>query len=146
VNVSAVIDGAHYEDIYYGGGNGTLTVEHDTLLNPNGQTATVFPGRDFGPINGLVIDGNLLAGGGYVMYGGADTATGVSITNNRIARCLSAPVYDASSGGSDCANGPDGHGYFPYGGYFGVGAYLNNPTWTGNYWDDDLGSVGLPRG
>jgi hypothetical protein len=145
-DVSAVIDGAHYEDIYYGGGDGPLTVEHDTLLNPQQQTATVFVWHDFGLASHIVVDGNLLAGGGFTVYGGDSSATDVRVTNNRFARCITASVFNQSSGGFDCRGGPDSHGYYPDGGYFGHEAYFNRSqtTWSGNIWDNTLGPVKAP--
>jgi hypothetical protein len=140
----AVISGSHYEPIYYGGGAGPLVVNHDTLKNPNGQTAEVFGGNDYGIETGLTITNNLLAGGGYMIYGGAigsqgASTTDVTITGNRFARCLTSTILD-SGGGYLCSGGSDSNGYWPHGGYFGVAAYVNTAvtTWSGNYWDDDL--------
>ena len=61
---NAVVSGAHYEAVYYGGGSEALNVQHNTLLNPHTQTASVYAGTDFGPQQNLVINNNLLAGGG----------------------------------------------------------------------------------
>ena len=62
--------GAHYENIYYGGGGGSLIADHDTLLNPHDQTANVFTKTDFGDIDTVTVTNNLLAGASYVVYGG----------------------------------------------------------------------------
>lgn len=122
--------GAHYEDIYDGGGSqGSLVVDHNTLLNPHPQTATVFASVDFGNQNTLRITRNLLAGGGYLVYGGASScecgSTGrvvgpVTVTGNRFSRL-----------------------YFPHGGYFGVAAYFVNAVtkWSDNVWDNTLARV-----
>jgi hypothetical protein len=120
LNVSAVVDGAHYEDIYYGGGAGPLIVEHNTLLNPQPQTAAVFTKTDFGPVTGTRIDGNLLAGGGWTIYGGGDSASDIRVTNNRFSTV-----------------------YHPKVGYFGVAAAINyrSTTWAGNYMDGTLKPV-----
>ncbi len=66
----------HYEDIYYGGGAGPLIVNHNTMLNPQGQTAIVFASVDFGDQTTLTITNNLMAGGGYMIYGGASGSGG----------------------------------------------------------------------
>ncbi len=130
-DVTAVISGEHYEDIYYGGGEGPLVVNHDTMLNPQGQTATVFASTDFGNQTTLTITNNLLAGGGYTLYGGTSCTTGgcgavkgpVTVTGNRFS-----------------------NKYYPGGGYYGIGAYFNNAvtTWSGNVWDNSLKSVPQP--
>ena len=126
-----MISGEHYEDIYYGGGEGSLIVNHDTMLNPQGQTATVFASNDFGDQTTLTITNNLLAGGGYTLYGGASCTTSecgavkgpVTVTGNRFSST-----------------------YYPESGYYGIGAYFNNAvtTWSGNFWDDTLKSVPEP--
>ncbi|MFI5005557.1 MAG: hypothetical protein ACHQE6_11150 [Solirubrobacterales bacterium] len=130
-DVTAVISGEHYEDIYYGGGEGPLIVNHDTMLNPQGQTATVFASNDFGDQTTLTITNNLLAGGGYTLYGGASCTTGecgavkgpVTVSGNRFS-----------------------NKYYPESGYYGVGSYFNNAvtTWSGNFWDDTLKTVPQP--
>ncbi len=138
----------HVENLYNGGGNGTLIVNHCTLLNPISQTSTVFNKNDFGDITTTTVTNSLLAGGGYTLYGGAGGSGGnvvgpVTITGNRFARCLTAPMFDKQSGGTACSGGPDTHGYYPYGGYFGTDAYFTDAvtSWSGNFWDDNLAPV-----
>lgn len=144
--VNATYPGAHNEDVYFGDGNLTLT--HDTLLNTQMQTATVFGdthGGGGGPCdNHLTVTGSLLAGGGFMLYpcGNSSSAgqSTMTVTGNRFARCVTAPVFNSQSGGSACAGGQDSHGYWPAGGYFGTlaNAYCGAPgqTWSGNVWDD----------
>ena len=122
---NGTISGEHYEDIYYGGGEGALVVEHDTMLNPHNQTATVFASVDFGNQTTLTIDDNLLAGGDYVIYGGGSGSGGkvlgpVSVKDNRFSRV-----------------------FFPNGGSYGVDSYMNDAVteWSGNYWDETLKPV-----
>lgn len=122
----ATIHNEHYEDIYYGGGAGPLTVHHDTMLNPKGQTAVVFASVDFGDQTTLSITDNLMAGGGYMIYGGGSGSGGkvigpVTVTGNRFSRR-----------------------YWPKGGYYGVASYLNRAVtaWSGNRWDETLEEVG----
>ena len=84
------IAGAHYEAIYYGGGGGYLIVGHDTLFNPEDQTSDVFTNTDFGDVDTVTITNNLMAGGGYMIYGGAGGSAGtvrgpVTVTGNRFA-------------------------------------------------------------
>jgi hypothetical protein len=115
--VSATVDGAHYEDVYYGGGAGLLTVRHDTLLNPQRQTAVVFTKPDYGVVSDVTVSDSLLAGGGWSIYGGGDTARRVKVTNNRFS-----PIYH------------------PRVGYFGIATGFNwsQTAWTGNRWDTTL--------
>ena len=143
------------EDIYIG--DATLVVNHSVLLNPQEQTATVFVDTNGGGGGAgdshLTITNSLLAGGGFLVYpAGNSSSVGsgtMNISANRIARCLTSPVYDPNSGGTACSGGADSHGYWPNAGYFGVGAYLYCPptsgqTWSGNVWDDDGTAVGCP--
>ena len=60
----------HFEDIYCD--TGSETVNHNTLLNPHGQTAVVFCNTNNGGAsepcaNRLSITNNLMAGGGFVL-------------------------------------------------------------------------------
>ncbi|MEV7072396.1 hypothetical protein [Streptomyces sp. NPDC093990] len=77
----------HTDAVISGGGSkGTLVVRHNTLLNPvpvdQGASAAVGLFADTGHVSNTVIDGNLLAGGAYALYGGGDGATGITVTNN----------------------------------------------------------------
>ncbi|MFI6931697.1 hypothetical protein [Streptomyces sp. NPDC050287] len=77
----------HTDAVISGGGNqGELIVRHNTLLNPvpvdRGASAAVGLFADTGPVSHAVIDGNLLAGGAYALYGGGEGATGITVTNN----------------------------------------------------------------
>jgi hypothetical protein len=141
VTADGTVAGAHYEDIYYGGGGGSLIADHDTLLNPHGQTADVFTKADFGDVDTVTVTNNLMAGGGYLMYGGVGTDGSVvgpvTVTGNRFARCLTSPVPDRG-GGHYCTAGADAHGYWPEGGHYGIAGAFNASatTWKDNYWDD----------
>lgn len=125
LDVSAVISGEHYEAIYYGGGEGPLVINHNTMFSPNhdqGETAVIFASVDFGNQTTLTIDNNLLAGGNYTIYGGGSGNGGkvvgpVTVKGNHFSR-----KYDAN------------------GGYYGVASYFNEAvtTWSGNVWDETL--------
>jgi hypothetical protein len=98
-----------------------LTLHHNTVFNSYSQTDAISLFQDFGPQANRTIDNNLLAGGGYTIYAGANTgkeatATNIHVTNNRISRM-----------------------YYPQGGSYGpVTAYTSTGgnTFTGNIWDD----------
>jgi hypothetical protein len=123
---NANIPNDHYEPIAYDGGGGSITIDHNTLLNPHDQTAAVFVTCYFGPVTTETIDNNLMAGGGYVIYGpegngACSSATGhQEVKNNRFSRT-----------------------YFQKGGNYGIDVYFqhNNTTWSGNVWDDTLAPV-----
>jgi hypothetical protein len=114
---NANISGEHYEAVYEG--NGSVTLDHDTLLNPHDQTAAIFLSTDFGPLGAVQITNNLLAGGDYTLYGDATNVAnrGISsetVTGNRFSRL-----------------------YFPDGGLYGPATYMpSSYTWSGNIWDD----------
>jgi len=142
--VDAAYPGSHDEDIYVCGG--AVRVEHSTLVNRHSQTATVFGDAGCGG-NRFVVVRSLLAGGGFVLYPQANSSSptgSMRVVGNRIARCATRPVYDPASGGTACAAGPDAHGLFPNGGYYGVAAYYyhgRHQVWRGNRWDDSLQPV-----
>lgn len=81
----------HTDAVISGGSNkGSLIVRHNTLLNstPVGKGASAAVGlfSDTGPVSNTVIDGNLLAGGAYALYGGGAGATGIKVTDNVFSR------------------------------------------------------------
>jgi hypothetical protein len=148
--VDASYPGSHDEDIYVCGA--AVRVENSTLINRHNQTATVFGDTAGCGGNRFVIVNNLLAGGGYVLYpqGNADSPTGyMKVTGNRFARCHGRHEYEADSGGTGCAGGPDSGGIFPAGGFYGVAAYYftgGANVWSGNIWDDNLKPVCVDGG
>jgi len=101
-----------------------LTISGNTILNPVDQTSDIALYQDFGPQGNATISGNLLAGGGYSIYGGDSgpaTPTNIVITGNRFS-----PRY------------------YPTGGAYGPVAYAATGTgdvWSGNIWDNTLRTV-----
>lgn len=114
--------GDHVNGIISNGGTSPLTIRHNTVFNPNGQTDAISLFPDFAPQANRVVDGNLLAGGGWTLYAGAaaDPAqeppvTNIVVTDNRFARL-----------------------YFPDSGAYGPATAFNSGggnTWAGNVWD-----------
>jgi hypothetical protein len=143
--VSSIYPGAHAENIYIC--SGTVNVDHSTLLNEQGQTATVFGDTICGGKNTYTVTNSLLAGGGYVFYpqaNGSGSGGTTTITGNRIARCLTASTT-SSDGHHLCKSGGDSSGYFPGGGGYGVGSYFSGAlTWSGNVWDDSGATISAP--
>lgn len=124
-------EGDHLNGTTSGGGIAQLTIRGNTILNPHSQTDAVSLFQDFGPQANRLIEGNLLAGGGYTLYAGANngkesTATNISVIGNRFART-----------------------YYARGGSYGpVTAYTpgGGNRWSGNVWDDDGSTIPAPRG
>lgn len=107
----------HYDGIQIDGGVSNVTIEHNTIINPFGQTAAVMIDNYFGPISNIKVNNNKLVGGGYTVYSDGQfsggTITGVSFTNNRFGK-----------------------------GQWGYRQFVNNtPTWTGNV--DDVTGNGI---
>ena len=141
--VDAAYSGSHDEDIYVCGAE--VDVNHSTLINTHHQTATVFGDTTNGcGGNTFNVTNSLIAGGGYMLYPQANSSSRVgtmNVSGNRFARCISGEAYDSSTGGTNCANGTgDAFGYFPFGGYYGVAAYVYSGAgnvWTNNVWDNN---------
>ncbi len=105
-------------------GGGGLVVRHNTIFNQYDQTAAVAMYQDFGGQRNNVVAGNLLAGGGYCVYGGkgAEQTSRIRFVNNRFSRR-----------------------YHRRCGYFGVVASFDRGApgnkWERNYWDHNLKTV-----
>ncbi len=123
--------GDHTNGIYVGGGTRALTISGNTILNSIGQTDAInldSPSGPGQPVANKTVTGNLLAGGGYVIYGGAasgNPATNVVIKNNDF-----------------------GQAYFARSGQWGAIAYFNSGgsgnTWSGNTWDTTGAAIPAP--
>ncbi len=121
------ISGDHVNGTTSNGGSQQLTIRHNTVFNQVGQTDAISLFQDFGAQANRIIDNNLVAGGGYTIYAGANpgkeaSATNIQVTNNRIARVFF----------------PNGGSYGPYTAYTSSGGN----RFTGNVWDDTLVPLG----
>jgi hypothetical protein len=113
--------GDHTNGMTSNGGSSMLMIRHNTVFNRHAQTDAISFFEDFGVEANRVIDNNLVAGGGYTIYGGQNpggqTSHDVRITNNRFSRL-----------------------YFPKSGYYGPLTAFNpgapGNAWSGNVWDD----------
>jgi hypothetical protein len=119
------VPGLSHVDGIASNGDGGLTVRHNTVFNQFNQTAAIALFQDFGTQKNNLIEDNLIAGGGYSIYGGGGRfgpTSDIRIINNRF---------------SDK--------YFKQSGYWGPLAWFtaSDPgnTFSGNYWDRDLSSV-----
>ncbi len=83
---------SHFDGIQADGGFSNLRIEHNTVINEQGQTSAIMLDNYWGPIDNVTITNNLLIGGGYTVYlnevakgqPGGGPMTNVTLTNNRI--------------------------------------------------------------
>jgi hypothetical protein len=105
-----------HADGFQSGGGSNYVFRHNTIRNPNSQTSAILMSTNTGAIDNVVIDDNLMSGGGYTVYCGTDdggVATHARYTNNVISR-----------------------EFFPNGGGYGPTTWCNRvDTAFGNVWD-----------
>jgi parallel beta-helix repeat protein len=83
---------SHYDGIQADGGFSNLKILRNTVINQKDQTSAIMLSNYWGPVRNVMIDGNLLIGGGYTVYIneiGRGQAKGgplvnVTFTNNRL--------------------------------------------------------------
>ena len=111
-----------HNDSIQGDGASNLTIDHNTLLNPNDQTSALALYTEFGNNTNIAVTGNLFAGGGYACYCG----DGASDNSGNPARAVNVSFV----------NNVFWQKYFPTVGAFGPGrAY--NPA-GGGQWVNNL--------
>jgi hypothetical protein len=102
-----------------GGITRPLVIRHNTVLNPHSQTDAIALFQDFGGLVDRTIEDNLIGGGSYTLYAGADKnpTSRIRVIGNRWVRT-----------------------YFPKGGAYGpVTAFEQSGQgneWRDNVWDD----------
>ena len=110
---------SHHDGIQNGGG-GPLTVRHNTILNPHDETSAIALFQDFGVPHDVLVEDNLLAGGGYTVYGGAGSS-GTPTNIQFIGNVFSRRIHDN-------------------GGFWGPVAYWDGSgegnEWRDNVWED----------
>jgi hypothetical protein len=93
------------------------TFRHNTIRNPCQQTSAISIGTNSGGVSNVLVEDNLLAGGGYSLYcngSDAEDTPNEVVRNNRFSKAL-----------------------HPSGGYFGPTHHCNVVNeFTGNVWDD----------
>jgi hypothetical protein len=81
--------GDHLNGIMSNGGRRPLTISHNTVLNSYAQTDAIGLFEDFGVQTNRTVTNNLLGGGGYSLYAGANPGgartSNIRITDNRFA-------------------------------------------------------------
>jgi hypothetical protein len=116
------IIGDHTDGIMGGGSTEPMTIEDNTVFINFGQTDAISlnasgPGQ---AVANQTVEGNFLAGGAYVIYGGAaddDPTSNIVIENNRF-----------------------GEQYFPDGGQYGIDDDFDE-TGPGNLWSGNVGDI-----
>jgi hypothetical protein len=108
----------HYDGIQIDGGISDVTISHNTVINPHGQTSAIMIDNYFGPISNIRVENNRLVGGGYTVYSDGQfrdaPISGVAFINNRLVK-----------------------------GYWGYHSFVKNaPVWRGNVND----ATGRPLG
>lgn len=109
-------------------GNAPLIIEHNTILVGPNHAFAIGLSKYGQPQADRYIDGNLLAGGNYVLFGGhsaTDPTSNIQVTGNRFSRA-----------------------FYPNGGFYGpVTHYRSGDSenaWYGNFWDGTLSPVPAP--
>ena len=118
--------GDHVNGITVNGGTVPLAILHNTVFVNLGQTDAISLFEDFGVEANKAIKDNLVAGGGYSIYGGQNSggpaAYNIRITGNRFSRK-----------------------YYRHGGQFGPLAAFRSSgrgnAWSGNTWDGSGATV-----
>jgi hypothetical protein len=119
-----------HNDAIQGDGATNLTIDHNTLLNPNDQTSALALYTEFGNNNNITVSGNLMAGGGFTCYCG----DGKSDNNGNAARAVNVSII----------NNVFWRKYFPDAGHFGSGRAYNpagGGRWAGNVYMSADGTI-----
>jgi hypothetical protein len=80
----------HYDPIQIDGDISNVTIRHNTLVNTHDQTSAIMIDNYFGPIANILVEDNLMIGGGFTIYVdarfNASPVTNVRIVNNHMGR------------------------------------------------------------
>jgi Right handed beta helix region len=122
------ISGDHTDGIYDPEGTGQLTISDNTVLVNLSQTTAIMLEDASGQLlSNKTITGNLLAGGGYVIYagGGYSDSANIVIQNNRF-----------------------GQGFYALSGEYGAETQYyaagSGNSWSGNVWDSTGATIPAP--
>jgi hypothetical protein len=119
-----------HNDSIQGDGSSGLTIDHNTLLNPNEQTSALALYTEYGNNTNDLVSNNLFAGGGYACYCG----DGMSDNNGKAARASNVSFV----------NNVFWRRYYPDSGYFGAGRAFNpagGGRWAGNVYMNADGTL-----
>ena len=118
---SGFCDGPDHFDGLQSDGGDNITIRHNTIRNPCGQTSAILMSTNTSGIRNVTIEDNLLAGGGYTLYcnAGPDVPN-QTVTGNRFS------TY-----------------YFAKGGYWGPTTGCDDAdVFSGNVWDENNQPLG----
>lgn len=73
-------DGFHNDGVQVTEGS-NIVIRDNVIENPFTQTSAILLGAHQGSVSNVLVVGNLLAGGGYTLYGGADPRSNYTISN-----------------------------------------------------------------
>lgn len=80
----------HYDGIQIDGKVSNVTLRHNTIINPHGQTSAVMIDDYFGPTTNITVVDNQLTGGGYTIYADGSfnngAITGITFTGNHLGK------------------------------------------------------------
>ena len=114
---------SHNQAVGTNGHSGGFTIRHNNLENWDGQTGVVSLFADFGPVQNVTIDNNLLNGAGYTIYGASGDGKPFSGQTQKIV----------------VTNNSFGRKFFPSCGYWGPLTYFDpsapGNAWSGNVWE-----------
>lgn len=111
-------------------GTSDLTIQHNTFLNPNLQTSAISLFTEFGSNKNILVQDNLLAGGGFTCYCG----DGKSDNDGKPARSTNVSFV----------NNVFWRKYYPNVGYYGEGRAYNSAgggQWANNVYMTAAGAV-----
>jgi Right handed beta helix region len=121
IHAPGYVAGDHTNGIFDAGSTQPLTIDHNTILNSFGQTDAISLDASVTgqKVANKTVENNLLAGGGYTIYGGAslsNTTSRIVIRDNRFSRL-----------------------YYPWIGQYGMVTCFDSAgpgnVWSGNVWD-----------
>jgi hypothetical protein len=123
------VAGDHTNGIFDAGTTQPLMIYHNTILNSHGQTDAISLDATAAgsSVANKTVEDNLLAGGGYTIYGGAsrhNRISGILIEDNRFSQA-----------------------FYANGGQYGPVAYLGHGAggvWSGNTWDTTGQTIPAP--
>ncbi len=123
------VAGDHTNGIFDAGTTQPLMIYHNTILNSHGQTDAISLDATVAgsAVANKTVEDNLLAGGGYTIYGGGSRnspISGILIEDNRFSKA-----------------------FYANGGQYGPVAYLGPGTgagWSGNTWDSTGQAIPAP--